>query len=99
GSIGKGYAVDRMAEILRGEGQRAAYINAARSTMYGIGMPPGEKGWTVHLRDPSGSLNPEVVLNDNSVSTSEQTAASALGGDSPGHIVLPASGKPLQTKY
>jgi len=99
GSIGKGYAVDRMAEILRAEGVRSAYINAGGSTMYGIGMPPGQKGWTVHLRDPSGSLNPEVVLNDNSVSTSEQTAASALGGDSPGHIVLPASGKPLQTKY
>ena len=99
GSIGKGYAVDRMAEILRAEGVRSAYINAGGSTMYGIGTPPGEKGWTVHLRDPSNNLNPEVVLIDNSVSTSEQTAASTLGGESPGHIVLPASGKPLKTKY
>ena len=99
GSIGKGYAVDRMAEILRAEGVQSAYINAGGSTMFGIGTPPGQKGWTVHLRDPSGNLDPEVVLIDNSVSTSEQTAASAFGGDSPGHIVLPASGKPLKTKY
>jgi len=99
GSIGKGYAVDRMAEILRAEGVRSAYINAGGSTMYGIGTPPGQEGWTVHLRDPSDSLNPEVVLIDNSLSTSEQTTASALGGDSPGHIVLPETGKPLQTKY
>jgi FAD:protein FMN transferase len=99
GSIGKGYAVDRMAEILRAEGVRSAYINAGGSTMFGIGTPPGQKGWTVYLRDPSGNLNPEVVLIDNSASTSEQTVASMLGGDSPGHIVLPASGKPLKTKY
>ncbi len=99
GSIGKGYAVDRMAEILRAQGVRSAYINAGGSTMYGIGTPPGRKGWAVHLRDPSSSLNPEVMLMDNSVSTSEQTADSALGGESPGHIVLPTSGKPLKTKY
>ncbi len=99
GSIGKGYAVDRMAEILRAQGVRSAYINAGGSTMYGIGTPPGKKGWAVHLRDPSSSLNPEVMLMDNSVSTSEQTADSMLGGESPGHIVLPTSGKPLKTKY
>ena len=99
GSIGKGYAVDRMAEILRAQGVRSAYINAGGSTMYGIGTPPGKKGWAVHLRDPSNNLNPEVMLMDNSVSTSEQTADSALGGESPGHIVLPTSGKPLRTKY
>jgi len=99
GSVGKGYAVDGMAEILRAQGVRSAYINAGGSTMYGIGTPPGKKGWAVHLRDPSSSLNPEVMLMDNSLSTSEQTAGSALGGVSPGHIVLPATGKPLQTQY
>jgi FAD:protein FMN transferase len=99
GSIGKGYAVDRMAEILRAEGVRNAYINAGGSTILGFGTPPGQKGWTVHLRDPSNNLDPEVILIDNSLSTSEQTAASSLSGDSPGHIVLPANGKPLRTKY
>ena len=99
GSIGKGYAVDRMAEILRAQGVRSAYINAGGSTMYGIGTPPGKRGWAVQLRDPSTRLNPEVMLMDNSLSTSEQTADSALGGESPGHIVLPTSGKPLKTKY
>ena len=99
GSIGKGYAVDRMAEILRAHGVRSAYINAGGSTMYGIGTPPGKKGWAVYLRDPSSSLNPVVMLMDNSLSTSEQTAASTLLGESPGHIVLPTSGKPLKTQY
>jgi thiamine biosynthesis lipoprotein ApbE len=35
----------------------------------------------------------------NSVSTSEQTPASTLEGDAPGHIVDPASGAPLRTRY
>lgn len=99
GSIGKGYAVDRMAEILRAGGVERAYLNAGGSTMYGIGTPPEHAGWTVHLRDPSNRLDPQVVLTENSVSTSEQTAPSALGGDAPGHIVVPASGKPLRTRY
>jgi Membrane-associated lipoprotein involved in thiamine biosynthesis len=99
GSIGKGYAVDRMAEILRAEDVRNAYINAGGSTILGIGTPPGQKGWTVHLRKASDNLDLAVILIDNSLSTSEQTAASSINGDSPGHIVLPANGKPLQTKY
>jgi thiamine biosynthesis lipoprotein ApbE len=39
------------------------------------------------------------MLNENSVSTSEQTPASLLGIQSAGHIIDPENGKPLQTKY
>jgi thiamine biosynthesis lipoprotein ApbE len=53
----------------------------------------------VHLRDPSNRLDPQVKLMSNSVSTSEQTLASTLEGDSPGHIVDPASGTPLRIGY
>jgi FAD:protein FMN transferase len=55
------------------------------------------------LRDPSdklaGKLAPHIMLMNNSVSTSEQSAPSVLQGDAPGHIVLPRTGKPLQTRY
>ncbi len=99
GSIGKGYAVDRVAEILRAGGVERAYINAGGSTLYGLGTPPEYPGWTVHLRDPSNRLDPQVSLTGNSVSTSEQTAPSVLGGDAPGHIVVPVTGKPLRSSY
>jgi len=65
----------------------------------GMGTPPDRDGWLVHLRDPSNRLDPQVKLISNSVSTSEQTAASTLTGDAPGHIVVPGSGKPLRTRY
>ena len=99
GSIGKGYAVDRAMAILRSNGIERAYIDAGGSTIYGMGTPPDRDSWLVHLRDPSNRLDPQVKLISNSVSTSEQTAASTLTGDAPGHIVVPCSGKPLRTRY
>jgi len=53
----------------------------------------------VHLRDPSGKLDPEVLLRDNSASTSEQTPKSLLGNASAGHIINPENGMPLRTRY
>jgi thiamine biosynthesis lipoprotein len=99
GSIGKGYAVDRAAEILRVRGIKNALIDAGGSTFYGMGAPPGRAGWLVHLRDPSQKIDPQVLLCENSASTSEQTAKSLLGNEAAGHIIDPADGGPLKTRY
>ena len=99
GAIGKGYAVDRAAETLNARGIHRAYIDAGGSTIYALGAAPGSNAWRVRLRDPSRKLGPEVMLINNSVSTSEQSAPSSLQGDAPGHIILPGTGKPLQTRY
>jgi thiamine biosynthesis lipoprotein len=96
GAIGKGYAVDRMADILRSKGVSSALVNAGGSTIYAIGSPPHELGWRVHLRDPSGKTGREVLLLDNSVSTSEQTAPDLLGGGNAGHIIDPETGQPAK---
>ena len=99
GAIGKGYAVDRAAEILSAGGIHRAYIDAGGSTIYALGAPPGGNAWRVRLRDPSRKLGPQVMLMNNSVSTSEQSPPSSLQGDAPGHIILPGTGRPLQTRY
>ena len=99
GAIGKGYAVDRAAEVLRSLGIRDALINAGGSTMLAMGSPPNETAWLVHLRDPSSKIDPQVMLKDESVSTSEQTAASLLGNDSAGHIIDPGTGMALKTIF
>ena len=97
GAIGKGYAVDRAVEVLRSRGIVRALVNAGGSTMYGMGSPPGQSAWRVRLRDPSNKIHPEVMMLENSVSTSEQTAPSVLGNDSIGHIIDPDSGLPVKT--
>ena len=99
GAIGKGYAVDRSAEMLRSSGIQDALINAGGSTMLAMGSPPRQKAWLVHLRDPSHKIDPYVMLNDESVSTSEQTASSLLGRDSAGHIIDPATGRPVTSQF
>ena len=98
GAIGKGYAVDRAADVLRARRIERALINAGGSTVYAIGAPPGETGWTVQLRDPSQHASPKVLLRDNSVSTSEQTPPSLLGQKFGGHIIDPVAGVPAGSK-
>ena len=99
GAIGKGYAVDRAAEVLRSSGIRDALINAGGSTILAMGSPPGQSAWLVHLRDPSHQVDPQVMLKDESVSTSEQTAPSLLGDGTAGHIIDPDTGTPLRTEF
>lgn len=99
GAIGKGYAVDRAVAMLHSLGIRDALINAGGSTIFAMGSPPGKTGWLVHLRDPSHRVDPYVMLNNESVSTSEQSPASLLGRDSSGHIIDPTTGRPLKTEF
>jgi thiamine biosynthesis lipoprotein len=99
GAIGKGYAVDRAAEVLHSLGIHNALINAGGSTIFAMGSPPNQRAWLVHLRDPSNKIDPQVMLKDESVSTSEQTAPSLLGNDSAGHIIDPDTGMPLKTVF
>jgi FAD:protein FMN transferase len=99
GAIGKGYAVDRAAEVLRSSGIHNALINAGSSTILAMGSPPDQSAWLVHLRDPSHQVDPQIMLRDESVSTSEQTAPSLLGDATAGHIIDPDTGTPLQTEF
>ena len=97
GAIGKGYAVDRAAAVLRSCGIECALINSGGGTLYAIGCPPGESGWLVHLCDPSAQFDPHVLLHENSVSTSQQTPPSLLGLPSFGHIIDAVAGEPFES--
>ena len=99
GAIGKGYAIDRAAEVLHSLRIENAFLNAGGSTIVAMGSPPGQVAWLVRLRDPSHRFDPYVMLKNGSVSTSEQTPQSLLGHDSPGHIIDPSTGKPLETQF
>ena len=97
GAIGKGYAVDCAAAVLRSCGIGSALINAGGSTYYAIGCPPGQAGWLVHLCDPSAHIDPHVLLHENSVSTSQQTQTGVLGLACFGHIIDVVAGEPLKS--
>jgi thiamine biosynthesis lipoprotein len=100
GGIGKGYAVDRMAGILRAHGIRSALISAGRSSIYGLGAPPSEpRGWRVTLPDPRrrGNNLAEFYLKDMSMSTSGSSERFfTAGGRIYTHIMDPRTGYPVQ---
>jgi FAD:protein FMN transferase len=100
GGIGKGYAVDRMADLLRQKGFTTALLCASGSSLYGIGHPPGElRGWPVDIRDaenPRKSVA-EVFLKDASLSTSGiQEKMFRADGRIYSHILDPRTGYPAQ---
>ena len=99
GGIGKGYALDRAADVLRSRGISRALLDAGGSSIVAMGAPPGQAGWLVHLRDPSNKVDPQVILSDGSVSTSEQTQPSLLWRESAGHIIDPDKGVPMRTSF
>jgi thiamine biosynthesis lipoprotein len=59
GAIGKGYAIERAAEVLREAGVTSALLHGGTSTVYGLGAPPGMESWQVAVRRPPGNQHSE----------------------------------------
>ena len=98
GGVGKGYAVDRMIEVLKKYGVRRALVSAAGSSIYAMGEPPGKNGWDIHLFDPRKSSKVETVtLRDQSLSTSGNYEKFFYAdGKMWSHIMDPRTGYPSQ---
>ena len=52
GAIGKGYAVERAAELLREAGVTSALLHGGTSTVYALGRPPEAQFWKVAIDAP-----------------------------------------------
>jgi thiamine biosynthesis lipoprotein len=99
GGIGKGYALDRVAALLREEGVQAALLSSGSSSIYAIGAPPGKKGWPVRVADPLDRTRTlsTVVLKDESLSTSgNYEKFFRLNGRVYCHIMDPRTGRPVE---
>jgi thiamine biosynthesis lipoprotein len=101
GAIGKGYAVERAAELLREAGVTSALLHGGTSTVQAIGQPPGEEFWKIAIETPSPSsdtpptLLATVPLKDEAMSVSGVWGNSfQVGGRTFGHIIDPRTGEP-----
>jgi thiamine biosynthesis lipoprotein len=97
GGIGKGYAVDQMTDKLKEHGIRSALISAGGSSIYALGAPPSDSGWTVKIRHPRKWLETveEIRLKDESLSTSgDYEKFFEAGGKIYSHIMDPRTGYP-----
>jgi thiamine biosynthesis lipoprotein len=91
GGIGKGYAVDRMAELLEEWGIHHALVHGGFSSVLAVEPPPDRDGWALTLRAPWPG--DERVLARISAC---QMALSASGTRKGDHIVDPRTGRPVR---
>jgi thiamine biosynthesis lipoprotein len=100
GGIGKGYAVDRMAEVLQRYGVETALVAGSDSSIYARGAPPAEpRGWPVEIKDPRDPLRTaaRVFLKDESLSTSgSYEKFFRAEGRTYAHIMDPRTGYPAR---
>jgi len=84
GGIGKGYAVDRMAEVLREWDIHQALLHGGHSSVLAMDAPEGTEGWPL-------TINEELVHV-------RRRAISASGIRKRDHIVDPHTGQPVRER-
>ena len=90
GGIGKGYAVDRVAELLEDWGIPRALIHGGWSSVLALGPPPEEDGWPLTLSAPPPQ-EPRVLVRI----CARHKALSASGTRKGDHILDPRTGQPV----
>lgn len=91
GGIGKGFAVDRMAELLKGKGVLSFFIDSTSDVLAGA-PPPGEKGWRLRV-DAGHGEGRTLLLSHAAVSTSGNARQMVkIGGVEYSHVLDPHTG-------
>jgi thiamine biosynthesis lipoprotein len=103
-SIGKGYALDCMAELLTQEGIDDYLLHGGKSSILARGIQPAsdDPGWRIGIRHPLRQADQlaELVLHNEALSTSGAgTQFFIRRGRRYGHILDPRSGYPAEGLY
>ena len=101
GAIGKGYAIDKAAELLREAGIVSGIIHGGTSTSFAIGKPPDQPAWKIAIEAPpqSNDAQPKpiavVELHNEALSVSAVWGKSfSAEGKTFGHVIDPRTGRP-----
>ncbi len=92
GGIGKGYAVDKMAEMLREWSIDRALIHGGFSSVLALDAPHGARGWPVTLSHPLDRRRTLARL------ALEHISVSGSGLEKGPHIIDPRRGTPVKGK-
>ena len=108
GAIGKGYALERAAEILREAGVHHALLHGGTSTVHALGTQPNGDAWKIAVERPPehsesetrtkpGAILATVPLRDEALSVSAVWGKSfQAGGKTFGHVLDPRTGEPAE---
>lgn len=96
GGVAKGFALDRLREVLRRRGVTSGLLNFGQSSTWALGTPPDADGWRLLVRGPHGGFVGLITLRDQALSVSgSQGQWVEIGGRRYGHILDPRTGRPL----
>jgi len=109
GAIGKGYAIERAAEVLRDAGVTSALLHGGTSSVQALGHPPDAEAWKIALERPqpdateqpkgesaSPGLLATVPLCDEAMSVSAVWGKCFRAeGKRYGHVLDPRTGQPV----
>ena len=93
GGIGKGYAVDRMADVMEEWEVSRALVHGGFSSVLALEAPPDGGGWPLTLSAPGPG--PQEIL---ARVAARQVAFSASGMQKDAHIVDPRTGRPVRDR-
>ena len=99
GAVGKGYAGDVIAELLRESGITSALLDIG-GNIQAIGAKPDGSDWRLGIRNPLGEGNVGVLrVRDMAVVTSGSYERYFVGEDGKryGHIIDPSTGYPAES--
>lgn len=105
GAIGKGYAIDRAASVLRDADVHNALLHGGTSTALALGSPETTDAWRIAIDPPFHSPNSSpppsplaiIELHDEALSVSAVWGKGFTHqGSFHGHIIDPRSGRPAQ---
>jgi thiamine biosynthesis lipoprotein len=91
GGIGKGFAVDRKAELLEELDIQSTLVHGGFSSVLALEPPPGLGGWPLTLRAPESGAH-EVLARI----SARRMALSASGTRKGDHIVDPSTGRAVR---
>lgn len=100
GGIGKGFALDKAAQILQNAGLAEALLHGGHSSIYAFGDPAGSRrGWKVTVRYP---LQPDVDLAAVWIDSMGMATSGVMerhfvsDGKRFGHVLDPRNGHPVE---
>jgi len=99
GAIGKGYAIEEAADVLRDHGLPGALIHGGTSSVYGLGVPPESDAWVVGIRHPTRGEErlTTVRLRDRGLGVSAPHGKFFVNeGERMGHVIDPRGGNPVR---
>jgi FAD:protein FMN transferase len=97
--IGKGYALDRMADLMAERGLEGFLLHGGRSSVLAHGNAPDVEGWTIGLRHPLRTAErlAEFCLRNQALATSGSgTQYFSHNGRRYGHLLDPHTGLPAE---